>query len=190
MNAEPKQNSFHKSTSQYPSDALSAYELNPEFLQELGMAVSTYGLLERILEKAIAALAPQDDRWLDKVLKAVSDPLGSLINEYEKQLKPDGEWDTELSDEINLPDLIKDLRDALVIRNMLCHSYWIPGTTQGKLKPVFVNRNREVVISEYSSADLREITQCVHDMIRLCMDTVTLKGIQFPGTDLPGEKII
>ena len=190
MNAEPEQNSFHKGTSQYLSDALSAYEINPEFSQELGVAVLTFGLLEKILEKAIAALAPQNDQWLDKVLKAVSDPLGPLINEYEKQLKPNGEWDAELSDKIDLPVFIKSLRDALVIRNMLCHSYWIPGATQEKLKPVFVNRNRRRVISEYSSADLREITQCVHEMIRLCMDTVTLKGIQFPGTDLPGEKVI
>ena len=188
MSAE--QDSFHEDTSKYLSDAWSTYQVSPEFLQELGMVISTYGFLERILEKAIAALAPQDDQWLDKVLKAVSDPLGSLINEYEKQLKPDGEWDTELSIEINLPEFIKSLRDALLIRNMLCHSYWIPGKTEGKLKPVFANRNREVVISEYSSADLRQITHCVQEMIRLCMNTVALKGIQFPGTDLPGEKVI
>ena len=188
MNAE--QNSFNGDASRYLSKALGAYEANPEFLQELGMAVSTFGLLERILEKAIAALAPQDDRWLDRVLKVVSDPLGSLINEFEKQLKPNGEWDTELSIKINLPEFIKSLRDALLIRNMLCHSYWIPGKTEGKMKPVFANRNREVVISEYSSADLRHITNCVQEMIRHCMNTVTMKGIQFPGTDLPGEKVI
>lgn len=188
MNAE--QNSFHGDTSRYLSKALGAYEVDPEFLQELGMVISTFGLLERILEKAIAALAPQDDRWLDRVLKAVSDPLGPLINEYEKQLKPDGAWDPELSDKINFSELIEELRAALVIRNMLCHSHWIPGKTQGKFKPVFANRNREVVISEYSSVDLREITHCVQGMIRLCMNTVTLKGIQFPGTDLPGEKVV
>ena len=70
----------------------------PDFWTELGRTVATFGFLEQTLGKAIFALTatqPHDsgdvsaayEAWLPKLQRAVSDPLGGLIDTYGKALK-------------------------------------------------------------------------------------------------------
>ena len=65
------------------------------FCEELGRTVATFGLLEEVLGKAIFAfigtrpyseeeVQEADQGWLPKLERALTGPLGNLIDVYEK----------------------------------------------------------------------------------------------------------
>ncbi len=100
------------------------------FWESLGRAVGTFGFLEEVLGKAIFALsatkpyypAEMDaayEKWSRGLERALTDPLGNLIGEYEKAIceHPDATAD-------DLDYLICRLREASRIRNVLCHGSW------------------------------------------------------------------
>ncbi len=109
----------------YPTQLLSG-----EFWEQLGRTVATFGFLEETLGKAIFSLTAtrsyQDDqiaeayeKWLPTLRRAVSDPLGGLIDQYAKALKAHA--DVKLG---NPDDLVTDLREAARLRNVICHGSW------------------------------------------------------------------
>ncbi|MCY4384773.1 MAG: hypothetical protein OXE44_16685 [Nitrospinae bacterium] len=175
------------------------HRMSREFWEELGRTVATFGFLEEILGKAIFALSATRghkqitdemyERWLIKLKKALKEPLGSLIGLYESELDEEIERESEISKQIDLRKLIKDLREAKVHRDVLCHGSWRPGSSSGKAKPFFVNKKDEMFDSEYDVGDFQQIRLFVTQTICVCISTVTLKRIQFPGSNGPGQPI-
>lgn len=119
----------------------------PEFWEALGRAVATFGFLEEVLGKAIFALTGTRQyaasevndayaKWLPTLKGALSNPLGNLIDVYEKSVR-----DHPYSTTANIDELLTDLRKASVYRNALCHGSWQTPNKQGASKPLFVNKN-------------------------------------------------
>ena len=160
-----------------------------EFWEELGRTFASFGFLEEMLKKTIFALSATREhksitlemyeRWARNLERTVKDTLGGLINRYEEELK----------DNEALRPLIDCLRDVKEHRNILCHGSWQPGSDGKKAKPFFVNREDKICDSEYGVDDLRELRGFVTEVACSCVNTVTSKGLQFPGSNGPGEPL-
>ncbi len=172
----------------------------PNFGKSLRRVVATFGFLEEMLARAIYALSgtrkheqitdEMYKHWIRELQKALKEPLGGLIGLYEKELEEEVKGESELSKQMDLPQLIEYLRKVKVHRDVLCHGSWGPGSGDGKSKPFFVNKNDEVFEIKYGVADLRQVRVCVTEIICQCVNTVILKGIQFPGSNGPGKLIL
>ena len=172
--------------------------IDDNFWKELGRVIATFGFLETTLAKTIYVLSAKRERkeitdemykrWLARTQKSLQEPLGYLINEYEKELKEEIKLGTEISKQIDLPQLIKGLREGKKLRDVLCHSSWSPGETKDKAKPFFMNRKEEIFDTECDIAYLRQIRKATQEMICMCMNTVTLKGFEFPGVSESSEQ--
>ncbi|HSB94953.1 MAG TPA: hypothetical protein VLC91_00790, partial [Spongiibacteraceae bacterium] len=90
----------------------------PAFWEALGRAVATFGFLEDVLCKAIFAFTATthyeedeiDDAykaWLPTLERALTDPLGKLVDLYGKSVR-----NNTNSTITNLDELLKDLREA------------------------------------------------------------------------------
>nr|VFK48084.1 MAG: hypothetical protein BECKTC1821E_GA0114239_11022 [Candidatus Kentron sp. TC]VFK56221.1 MAG: hypothetical protein BECKTC1821F_GA0114240_100958 [Candidatus Kentron sp. TC] len=121
------------------------------FWESLGRAVATFGFLEEMLAKAIfafTAIRPYEEseiekafeQWLPKLERALTDPLGGLIDSFGKAVRDHPE--EAISD---LPDLLSDLKKAAAMRNILSHGSWRLPDAHGAAVPLFVNRQKEVV---------------------------------------------
>lgn len=166
------------------------------FWEELGRTVATFGFLEEVLGKAIFAFTgtrpySEDEvleayeAWLPKLERALSDPLGNLIDVYEKSVKEHPKATIE-----NLGDLAKDLRDASRIRNVLCHGSWRPPDASGASLPFFVNRQKEKFETPVDLAYLRQTQVATAELACEVVNTVTHMGWQFPGGAGPGKPIV
>lgn len=100
------------------------------FWERLGRAVATYGFLEEMLGKAIFAFTATRrydatevdaafEEWLPTLERALTNPLGNLIDQYGKAVRehPDAVVD-------DLDSLLDHLRKAARLRNVLCHGSW------------------------------------------------------------------
>ena len=119
------------------------------FWESLGRAVGTFGFLEEVLSKAIFALSatkPYDraeidaayEKWARRLEKALTDPLGNLIEDYEKTMREHPDATTE-----DLDYLIGRLREASRIRNVLCHGSWQVPDSQGASVSVVCRQEAE-----------------------------------------------
>ncbi len=135
---------------------------SPEFWEQLGRTVATFGRLEEVLGRAIFALTatvPYDEaemegayeRWLPTLERALTDPLGGLIESYGKSYRshPDAAFD-------NFDGLLDELRRASAMRNVLCHGSWRKPDAQGRSLPLFVNRRKEVFCTPVDIEFLRQ----------------------------------
>ena len=167
----------------------------PEFWEQLGRTVATFGFLEEVLGKAIFALtgtrrygetARQEayEKWLPTLERALSDPLGGLIGFYGKAYRshPDGNYE-------NFDDHIHALRETAKLWNVICHGSWRRPDASGKSLPLFVNNKKEVFTSPIDVEYLRQTQTAVVEMICNVMNSVTAMGWQFPGTTGPGEVV-
>src|SRR5437762_6771902 len=143
MPAEPKRYAVSLDTCppQFPTHAHSK-----EFWEALGRVVGSFGFLEEMLGKAICAFSgmraipaeqvePELQRWFATLERALIDPLGNLIDSYIKSVRDYG--GTAIT---NFNQLEADLREAAVVRNVLCHGSWRLPDTNGRSLPFFVNR--------------------------------------------------
>src|SRR4051794_18222174 len=89
-----------------------------EFWEELGRTVATFGFLEETLGKAIFAFTatrefPEDqiqaefEKWLPTLQRALSDPLGGLIDAYGKAVR-----NNKAATISHLDDLLEGLRKS------------------------------------------------------------------------------
>lgn len=165
------------------------------FWEELGRTVATFGFLEEVLGKAIFAFTgtkpySEDEvlkayeAWLPKLERALSDPLGNLIDVYEKSVKEHPEDTIE-----NLGDLTKGLRKVSEIRTVLCHGSWRLPDSSGASIPFFVNRHNEIFETPIDLAFLRETQIATVELACEVVNTVTRMGWQFPGSGGPGIPI-
>jgi hypothetical protein len=165
------------------------------FWENLGRAVATFGFLEEILGKAIFAFTattpyPESEaeaafnKWVPTLEKALSDQLGALIDAYGKAVRGNPEATVA-----NLDDLLAELRKAAVIRNVLCHGSWHCPDANGKSLPFFVNKKLMVWDTPIDIAFLQQTQRAVAELTCDVMNTVTLMGLQFPGSRWPGKTI-
>ena len=169
-----------------------------EFWTALGRTVATFGFLEEVLGKAIFSFTatrkiPKDqieaefEKWLPTLERALSDPLGGLIESYGKAVRVhDGAAITQQ----DLVALLEQLRKVSVYRNVLCHGSWrsIPDDN-GRSIPLFVDKSGRVFDTPIDTAFLQQIQCNVVELACEIMNTVTLMGWQFPGSSGPGIPI-
>jgi len=161
----------------------------------LGRAVATFGFLEEMLAKTIfafTAIRPYEEseaeqafeQWLPKLERALTDPLGGLIDLFGKVVRDHP--DEAITD---LPDLLSDLKKAAEMRNILCHGSWRLPDTQGASVPFFVNRQMDVVETAMDCAYLDQVQRHTAQLACSVINTVTNMGWQFPGSAGPGKPI-
>lgn len=158
--------------------------------------VATFGFLEETLGKAIFSFTATRqypemeiqaayERWLPTLQRALSDPLGGLIDSYGKAVRENPKATIS-----NLDDLTDHLRKASTIRNVLCHGSWNRRPdNQGRSLPFFVNRNSEVFETPVDLAYLNQVQRHATELACAVISTVTQMGYQFPGSTGPGEPI-
>ena len=158
------------------------------FWESLGRAVGTFGYLEEVLGRAIYALSgtkPHDRTWARQLEKALTDPLGNLIEDYAKAVREHPDATTE-----DLDCLIDRLRKASKIRNVLCHGSWQAPDSQGASVPRFVDRKLNVFDTRVDCAFLDRVQQHVAELSCAVRNSVTRMGRQFPGSSGPGRPIV
>lgn len=165
------------------------------FWESLGRAVATFGFLEEILGKAIFALTatrPYDEaeiqqayaEWIPKLERALTDPLGSLIDAYGKAVR-----DNKAASIDDFDELLSDLRKASAMRNILCHGSWGLPNASGASVPFFVNRQKEVVETAMDRKFIDQVQRHTAELACSVMNTVTHMGWRFPGSAGPGKAI-
>lgn len=166
------------------------------FWECLGRTVATFGFLEEALGKAIfsfTATRPYDEdeidqafeRWLPTLERALTDPLGNLVDTYGKAVREHPAATIE-----NLGDLLDDLRKASSIRNVLCHGSWRLPDKDGASKPFFVNRQNVVLDIAIDCQFLAQKQRHVAELACAVVNSVTYMGWQFPGSTGPGKPIL
>jgi hypothetical protein len=167
-----------------------------EFWEALGRTVATSGFLEEVLGKAVFSFTatrriPEDKaeeefaKWLPTLEKALSDPLGGLIDTYGKAVR-----DNSSATITNLDDLLRDLREASVVRNVLCHGSWRVPDHRRRSIPLFVDRKKGVFQSPIDIAFLQQVQRHAVELACAVINTVTHMGWQFPGSHGPGSPIL
>jgi hypothetical protein len=166
------------------------------FWEALGRVVATFGFLEEILGKAIFCFTatrvyPETEiqaayeKWLPTLQRALSDPLGGLIDSYEKAVIENPK--ATISD---LEEVIGHLRKASIIRNVLCHGSWNRRPDeQGRSLPRFINRKNEIFETPINLAYLNQVQRHTAELACAVINTVTQMGYQFPGSNGPGNPI-
>lgn len=167
----------------------------PEFWEQLGRTVATFGFLEETLGKAIFALTAtrrwEEDEideaygsWVTTLHRAVSDPLGGLIDLYAKSLR-----DNQNVRFTDANELISDLRKAASLRNVLCHGSWRPPNEDGSSLPFFITKKMMIFDTRIDVAHLVQTRKHVVELCCSVINSVTHMGWQFPGSSGPGEVV-
>jgi hypothetical protein len=124
------------------------------------------------------------EAWLPKLERALTDPLGKLIDAYVKSVKEHPESTLQ-----NLDDLEADLKSVSELRNALCHGSWRPPNKDGASSLLYVNRKMERFESLVNPDYLRQTQEGVAKLACAVVNTVTRMGWQFPGGGGPGDRI-
>jgi hypothetical protein len=72
---------------------------------------------------------------------------------------------------------------------VLCHGSWRKPDADGRSAPFFINRRLEVFEDSVDVAYLQRIQEAVAGLIVNVTNSVTLTGLQFPGSKGPGEVV-
>ena len=165
------------------------------FWEHLGRTVATYGFLEEILGKAVfsftatrrydpAEVDAAFEKWLPTLEKALTNPLGKLIDLYGKAVRDHPEAVVD-----GLDALLDHLREAAKLRNVLCHGSWSVPDVNGAALPLFVDQNLNVFDTRVDCAFLEQVQRHVAEVSCSVINSVTQMGWQFPGSDGPGVTI-
>lgn len=168
---------------------------SPQFWEQLGRTVATYGFLEEVLGKAIFAFTatrnygPDEidaayQAWLPQLERALTDQLWNLAESYGRAARDNPATTTE-----NIHELVENIKKAAVIRNILCHGSWRTPSANGASVPLFVNRQKQVFDTAIDIPYLEQVQAYVAGLACSVIDTVTHIGWQFPGSAGPGKPI-
>ena len=168
---------------------------SPQFWEQLGRTIATYGFLEEVLGKAIFAFtatraySPDEidaayQAWLPQLERALTDQLWNLAESYGAVARDNPATTTE-----NVDELVEDIKKATVVRNVLCHGSWRPPNANGASMPLFVNRQKQVFDTAIDIAYLEQVQAHVAELACSVVDTVTHMGWQFPGGAGPGKRV-
>ncbi len=165
------------------------------FWESLGRTVATFGFLEEIITKAIFALTAtrqyeEDEaviaygKWVKRIERTISDPLGGLIITYEKSLKehPD-------ITHVDYDQFMIQLKSAKAIRDVICHGSWGAPNENGASLPFFINRNKEKFETEIDCEFLDQVQNNVKELACEVINSVTIIGWQFPSSGGPGKNV-
>lgn len=169
---------------------------SPEFWEQLGRTIATFGFLEEVLGKAIFAFtatreySPEEvdaayQAWVPQLERALTDQLWNLTEAFSKAARDNPATTTE-----NIGELIEDLKKANVIRNVLCHGSWRLPDENGASVPLFINWKKEKFDTAIDLAYLKQVQANVVGLICTIIDTVMHMGWQFPGGAGPGKPIM
>jgi hypothetical protein len=167
----------------------------PEFWQQLGRTIATFGFLEETLGKAIFAftatteyseeeIGKARETWGDQLQRALTDTLIPLVEVYAKAVRKHQDSDFK-----NLDDLVEDIKKAAEIRNALCHGSWRLPNDEGKSELYFFNKKGEKFDSLIDIEWLRRVQAHLVSLITVVISSVTIMGWQFPGGAGPGDEI-
>ncbi len=176
-------------------DKFPTHKHTAEFWVELGRCIATYGFLEETLGKAVFSFTATTEinaedheaaykAWLPKLKRALSDPLGSLIANYAKAVR-----DHQSPESGKFQELIGELQQMAIIRNVICHGSWGVPDSSGRSLPFFVNKNDETWQIPIDLAYLRNVQVVTARLTIEVINTVTVHGWQFPGSGGPGKPI-
>jgi hypothetical protein len=169
---------------------------SPQFWEQLGRTIATYGFLEEVLGKAIFAFTATRkystneidaayQTWLPQLERALTDQLWNLAESYGKAAHDNPNTTTK-----NVDELVEHIKNATVIRNVLCHGSWRTPNAQGASVPLFVNRQKQVFDTAIDIRYLVQVQTHVAELACNVMDSVTHMGWQFPGAAGPGTAIM
>jgi len=186
---------YHIDQEQLPTD-YPTHRHSGEFWEQLGRTVATYGFLEQVLGRAIFALTATRkyaqveleqaySNWLGQLERALSDPLGGLIDAYGSALRNYHKLPAS-----NLEQLVEDLRQAAQLRNVLCHGAWQVPDANGKSLPLFVDRKQRIFETSIDVAYLQQVRAEVASLVYSVINSISSIGLQFPGSGGPGETIL
>jgi hypothetical protein len=167
----------------------------PQFWEQLGRTIATYGFLEEVLGKAIFAFTATRNyseteidaayqAWLPQLERALTDQLWNLAESYGKAVR-----DNPAATIKNIDKLVEDIKQATVIRNVLCHGSWRMPDDNGASVPLFINKQKEKFETAIDLAYLKQVQAHVVELICSVIDTVTHMGWQFPGGAGNGKPI-
>jgi hypothetical protein len=144
----------------------------------IGHAVAAFGFLEEALKRAIFSLTRKglgkdadDDAlqaWLRRMEDVADDTLGTLINSFVASAKGDK----------NINELSKDLQKLRVLRNLLCHASWRPGTTPGMWHPTFINTRGERHPDDMAAGDVDAVREDTLQAARRVVSIMRATGIE------------
>jgi hypothetical protein len=168
---------------------------SPQFCEQLGRTIATFGFLEEVLGKAIFAFTATRsysrdeieaayEAWLPQLERALTDQLWNLAESYGKAVRNNSATTT------NVDELVEDIKKATIIRNVLCHGSWRRPNANGASVPFFVNRQKQVFDTAIDIGYLTQVQAHVVELTCSVIDTVTHMGWQFPGGAGPGKPIM
>ncbi|SHN54232.1 hypothetical protein [Desulfovibrio litoralis] len=177
------------------------HQQSSEFWEHLGRAVATFGFLEEVLKRAIFNLTGskrvnklnhdgikrnEDEinielvNWANKIEKDLTSQLYSLAEIFGKAHRniPNKEG-YNYSDE-----LVQEIKKASEIRNVLCHGSWRPSDSLDKSLPLYFKKKKglEAFDTNIDIEWLKQAQKYTTELACKVMDSVTLRGIDFPGT--------
>ena len=132
--------------------------------------VATYGFLEEILGKAIFSFTATRcyeateidaafEKWLPTLERALTNPLGNLIEQYGKAVRKHPDAVVE-----NLDVLLDHLRKSARLRNVLCHGSWPAPDENGASVPLFVDQKLNVFDTPIDCAFLDQVQRHVAEV--------------------------
>ncbi|NVO56037.1 hypothetical protein HW561_09585 [Rhodobacteraceae bacterium B1Z28] len=164
------------------------------FWEALGRTVATFGFLEDTLRRAIFfftgtvpvpddKIATETDDWIAKLEKALSDPLGPLTDVFIKSVKAHPSKPVADVDQLE-----QRLRDGAKLRNALCHGSWgLPNGSGASRLKYMERRSKKSLIDPIDVAFLTQVQTGTCELIIDVVNSVTILGYAFPGTNGPGE---
>jgi hypothetical protein len=183
----------------YPTQAHS-----PEFWEELGRTVATFGFLEDVLVKAYFAISSTTvyewatekeakdavDKWGEQLARAMADTLVSLAQKYAAAIRENKAANFHKVDELEA-----SIKKAAESRNAICHGLWGMPDKFGKSELSYFSMpgKRVANLQKFDTRiDIGWLRQLRAEALELAcdvIDSVAVLGYQFPSSAGPGEPI-
>ena len=168
-----------------------------EFWEELGRTIAKFGFLEDCLKRAnLAITATQKfksveeatiayQNWQQSLEKSLDESLRELAKRLVKAIAEDDRFP-----EADVSEIETELRSVTAWRNALCHGAWTDydcesgqGTLRHWPRKGWSEQSEQLV----TQADLAAIGEAAVDITCKVINVVTSHGIQFPGSEGPGQ---
>lgn len=176
----------------------------PEFWEELGRTIATFGYLEDVLVKAYFAITATTshefeteaiakavvDKWGEQLAFALADTLVSLAQKYAAAVRKNATANFP-----GIDTLEASIAKAADIRNALCHGFWGAPDACGNSELSYFSMpgkklaNLQKFETKIDIIWLRQLRAETLELACDVIDSVTGMGYQFPSSAGPGEPI-
>lgn len=171
------------------------HQHSPEFWEQLGRVIATFGFLEETLARAIFAVTATTEyseeeiqakfeKWPSILKCALSDTLVPLSETYAKTVK-----EHHQAESINVGILVANIKEVAAIRNALCHGSWRAPNETGESTLFFLNKRDELLDAQIDIQWLHQLQVQIQDIICDVIDSVTVMGWNFPGSEGGGKEV-